>query len=86
MKLVVQDTSTFGYSYRMRNDVPMERSRLGLVLILIGVILFFISLFIILHLPGFYLISLFVMFISVVSIAIGFAYTRSNDSSNDTSD
>jgi hypothetical protein len=54
----------------------MERSRLGLVLILLGAILFIISLFVILLPSDLYLISLISMFISVVLIAVGFAFTR----------
>ena len=61
----------------------MERSRLGLVLILIGAILFVISLFVVLLQFNLYLISLFSMFISVVLIAIGFAYTRGIDAQSE---
>ncbi|MHA1928115.1 MAG: hypothetical protein ACTSV2_06015 [Candidatus Thorarchaeota archaeon] len=61
----------------------MERSRLGLVLILIGAILFVISLLVLLLYNDLYLLSLFTMFISVVLIAIGFAYAKGVDSSID---
>ncbi len=61
----------------------MERSRLGLVFILIGAILFVISLFVFLLQYDLYLISLFVMFLSVILIAIGFAYAKGVDSSID---
>ncbi|TFH06839.1 MAG: hypothetical protein E4H14_09875 [Candidatus Thorarchaeota archaeon] len=64
----------------------MEQSRLGLVLIVMGAILFFISLFIILLQFDIYLVSLLAMFISVVLIAIGFAYTKSHDNSIDNSE
>ena len=72
-------------SYFARNDTTMERSRLGLVLILLGVILFVISLFVILLLFDFYLISLFAMFASVMIIAVGFAYTKRDESTSDDS-
>ncbi len=58
----------------------MERSRLGLILILIGAILFVISLFVLLLYNDFYLFSLFAMFLAVILIAIGFAYARGVDS------
>jgi len=61
----------------------MERSRLGLVFILIGVILLVISLFVLLSFTDFYLHSLFAMFLSVILIAIGFAYAKGVDSSID---
>lgn len=61
----------------------MERSRLGLVFILVGVILFVISFFVLLSFTDLYLHSLFAMFLSVVSIAIGFAYAKGVDSSID---
>ena len=64
----------------------MEQSRLGMVMIIIGAILFVISLFVVLLQFNFYLISLFAMFISVVLIAIGFAYTRGLENSIDTSE
>lgn len=61
----------------------MEHSRLGLVLILIGAILFVASFFVLLLYSELYLISLFTMFFSVVLIAIGFAYAKGVDSSID---
>jgi len=61
----------------------MERSRLGLVFILIGVILFVISLLVLLSFTDLYLHSLFAMFLSVILIAIGFAYAKGVDSSID---
>lgn len=63
----------------------MERSRLGQVLILLGAILFVISLFIILPVFYLYLISLLTMFLSVVLIAVGFAFTRHNDGTSEDS-
>lgn len=64
----------------------MERSRLGQVFILIGAILFVILLFVILLLFNQYMISLFALFISVVLIAIGFAYVMDTDESIEVSD
>jgi len=61
----------------------MERSRLGLVFILIGVLLFVTSIFVLLLYSELYLVSLFTMFLSVVLIAIGFAYAKGVDSSID---
>ena len=61
----------------------MERSRLGLVFIFIGAILFVISFFVLLSYTDLYLLSLFIMFISVILIAIGFAYAKGVDSSID---
>lgn len=69
-----------------RNDATMERFRLGLVLILIGVILFVITFITILLPLGLYLISLVAMFVAIVLIAIGFAYTRSNENSANSAD
>lgn len=61
----------------------MERSHLGSVFILIGAILFIISLFVLLSYSDLYLLSLFVMFLSVILIAIGYAYAKGVDSSID---
>ncbi|MHA1863137.1 MAG: hypothetical protein ACTSWA_05155 [Candidatus Thorarchaeota archaeon] len=61
----------------------MERSRLGLIFILIGVLLFVTSFFVLLLYSELYLGSLFTMFLSVVLIAIGFAYAKGVDSSID---
>ena len=61
----------------------MERARLGLSLIVIGALMFVTSLFVLLLYSDFYLISLFLMFISIVLIAIGFAYAKGVDSSID---
>ncbi len=61
----------------------MERSRLGLVFILLGAILFVISFFVLLSYTDLYLLSLFIMFLSVILIAIGFAYAKGVDSSID---
>ena len=70
----------------LRNVATMEQSRLGIIMISIGAILFLVSLFIILLQFDYYLISLFAMFISVVMIAIGFAYTKSEVSANENSE
>ena len=69
-----------GTRIKFWNDENMEQSSQGLLLIFIGVILFAISLFIVLLLLDLYLISLAAMFISVVVIAVGFAKTKSDDS------
>ena len=61
----------------------MERSRLGLVFMLLGAILFVISFFVLLSYTDLYLLSLFIMFLSVILIAIGFAYAKGVDSSID---
>ncbi|MGY5873107.1 MAG: hypothetical protein RTV72_12730 [Candidatus Thorarchaeota archaeon] len=61
----------------------MERSRLGLIFILIGSITFVVSLIILLLQSDLYLVSLFAMFIAIVLIAIGFAYAKGVDSSLD---
>jgi len=61
----------------------MERSRLGLIFILIGALLFVTSFFVLLLYSELYLGSLFTMFLSVVLIAIGFAYAKGVDSSID---
>ena len=82
MCFITRDVITSQLSRLMRNVIAMERSRIGLVLILVGIILFFISLLVVLLQFDFYLPSLFAMFISVVMIAIGFAYTRADEPSN----
>jgi len=57
----------------------MEKSHLGIIFIILGAVLFIISLFLILPIPSFYLISLFGLLISVIMIAIGFAYSRNDE-------
>ncbi len=60
----------------------MERSRTGLALGSIGVLVFLISLFTLLPLAGiFYLPSLFGMFAGTVLIAIGIAISKGADQS-----
>jgi hypothetical protein len=55
----------------------MEKSRIGLLLDLIGVLLFLISLLVLLPLGAvYYVISLLGMFTGIVSIAIGIALPR----------
>ena len=61
----------------------MERARLGLSLIVLGSIIFVVSLFVLLLQFNFYLVSLFMMFIAIILIAIGFAYAKGVDSSID---
>lgn len=60
----------------------MERSRLGFLLILLGVIIFLASLFVILPLSSsLYVISLFGMFAGIVMIAIGIAISKEMENS-----
>ena len=61
----------------------MERKKVGPGLIVIGLILFFVSLFVILPLPALYLTSLFSMFVAVVLIGIGAAFAKGVDSNLD---
>jgi len=58
----------------------MEKSHLGITSIFVGIILFIISLFFILPIPEYYLVSLFGLLISVILIAVGFAYSRDEHS------
>lgn len=58
----------------------MQPSNQGLALAIIGLILFLLSLFILLLVFDQYLISLLLMFISVVMIAVGYANTKKVDS------
>ena len=59
----------------------MDRRNTGLLLVVLGVLLFLCTLFLILPIPGFYIISLFMMFFAVVLIGIGTAFARGADSS-----
>ncbi|MHA1949001.1 MAG: hypothetical protein ACXAAO_02655 [Candidatus Thorarchaeota archaeon] len=61
----------------------MERRKVGPGLIVIGILLFFVSLIIILPIPSLYLASLFSMFVAVVLIGVGAAFTKGVDSSLD---
>ncbi len=61
----------------------MERKKVGPGLIVIGLILFIVTLFVILPIPAFYLASLFIMFIAVVLIGVGAAFAKGVDSSLD---
>ncbi|MFW9813657.1 MAG: hypothetical protein ACFFF9_14450 [Candidatus Thorarchaeota archaeon] len=61
----------------------MERKKTGPGLVVIGIILFLLSLFVLLPSPGFYLASLFMMFVSVVLIGIGAAFAKGVDSNLD---
>ena len=65
-----------GNQTTFRKDGIMEKSRLGIVFIFAGVILFIVSLFVTLPIPSLYLISLFSLLISVILIAVGFAETN----------
>jgi hypothetical protein len=61
----------------------MERKKVGPGLILIGTVLFILSLFVILPIPTLYLASLFLMFIAVILIGVGAAFAKGVDSSLD---
>ncbi|MBN2228481.1 MAG: hypothetical protein JW779_02735 [Candidatus Thorarchaeota archaeon] len=59
----------------------MERARTGPILFVAGFLLFIVSLVILLQIPSLYLLSLFSMFMAVVLIAIGAAFTKGIDKS-----
>ncbi len=61
----------------------MERKNVGPGLILIGAVLFVLSLFVLLPIPTLYLASLFLMFIAVILISVGAAFAKGVDSSLD---
>jgi hypothetical protein len=63
--------------------IKMERKKGGPGLIVIGVILFVVSLLLILPMPALYLASLFIMFIAVVLIGVGTAFAKGVDRSLD---
>jgi membrane protein implicated in regulation of membrane protease activity len=63
--------------------MTMERKQTGPLLVVIGIALLFISLFYVLPIPDFYILSLFMMFLSVVLIGVGAAFARGVDSSLD---
>ncbi len=60
----------------------MKKSNFGIISIFVGAILFIISLFYILPIPEYYIISLFGLLIAVILIAIGFAYMRADEEIN----
>ena len=61
----------------------MERRKVGPGLIVIGILLFLVSLIIILPIASLYLASLFSMFVAVVLIGVGAAFAKGVDSSLD---
>lgn len=61
----------------------MERKKVGPGLIIIGAILFIVSLWIILPISPFYLASLFALFVSVVLIGVGTAFAKGVDKTLD---
>ncbi|MHA3963431.1 MAG: hypothetical protein AM325_007810 [Candidatus Thorarchaeota archaeon SMTZ1-45] len=61
----------------------MARKKIGIPLVIIGVILFFITLFFFLPIDGLYILSLFIMFLSVVLVGVGAAFARGADRSLD---
>lgn len=63
--------------------MAMDRKTTGMLLSIIGVALFLGSLFFILPIAGFYIISLFLMFIAVVLVGVGAAFARGAERSLD---
>ncbi len=61
----------------------MYRKKIGILLIILGLVLFVVSLFYILPIPDLYIFSLFMMFIGVVLIGIGAAFAKRADKSLD---
>ena len=61
----------------------MRRSQLGLILIVAGFLQFVFSLILLVMISSLYIISLFIMFLSVIEVAVGFAYAKGVDSSLD---
>ncbi|MGY5876309.1 MAG: hypothetical protein RTU30_11235 [Candidatus Thorarchaeota archaeon] len=61
----------------------MERVQTGAILIIIGALLFVVSLFVLLQISDLYLASLFLMFLSSVMIGIGSAIIKGFDRSLD---
>ncbi len=61
----------------------MERRNIGILLAIFGVALFLGTLFIILPIPGLYIISLFLMFVAVVLVGVGAAFARGVENSLD---
>ena len=59
----------------------MDRKTVGLLLVIIGIALFLSTLFLVLPIPGLYIISLFMMFFAVVLIGIGAAFARGAENS-----
>lgn len=61
----------------------MQRSQLGLIFIVAGFLEFIIALIILLTISFLYIVSLFIMFVSVIEIAVGFAYAKGVEHSLD---
>jgi hypothetical protein len=61
----------------------MDRKTIGPLLAILGIVLCFGSLFYILPIPGFYIVSLFMIFFAVVLVGVGAAFTRGADRSLD---
>ena len=61
----------------------MNRKTQAYLLVLLGLALFFSSLFLILPLPGFYLLSLVFMFGGIILVGVGGAVARGFDESLD---
>lgn len=61
--------------------MTMDRKTTGLLLVIIGLVLFAIALFFVLPTPGLYIASLFMLFFAVVLIGVGAAFARGAESS-----
>ncbi|MFW9808832.1 MAG: hypothetical protein ACFFE6_05545 [Candidatus Thorarchaeota archaeon] len=61
----------------------MVRKKVGTGLIATGIVIFVITLFMLLPIPAFYLVSLFILFVSVVLIGVGAAFAKGVDKTLD---
>ncbi|MFW9787451.1 MAG: hypothetical protein ACFFE2_01115 [Candidatus Thorarchaeota archaeon] len=61
----------------------MDRKTTGLLLAIFGIVLFLGTLLLVLPIPNLYIVSLFLMFFSVVLIGVGAAFAREAESSLD---
>ncbi|MFX1484543.1 MAG: hypothetical protein ACFFCP_15295 [Promethearchaeota archaeon] len=61
----------------------MVRKKVGSGLIVIGIVFFVVTLFVLLPIPAFYLASLFILFVSVVLIGVGAAFAKGVDKTLD---
>ena len=63
--------------------LKMDRQTIGPLLATFGVVLCFGSLFYVLPIPGFYIVSLFMIFFAVVLVGVGAAFARGAERSLD---
>lgn len=56
--------------------LTMDRKTIGLLLVVLGIVLFLLTLFLILPIPDLYILSLFLMFFAVVLVGVGAAFAR----------